>query len=308
MALTIEQLQAVFTKSDTTESRPSNYYKFWDMKFGETATVRFLPDANENNPLGFMVEKLMHNLTINGERRSVPCRKMVNEDCPVCSVSTAFYKEEGDGSQNGKNYWRKKQHLVQALIIEDPLAPDATTGENSEGKVCYLNLGYQLYSVIKESLTSGDLDAIPFDYSQGYDFIIKKTEGQGGNPKYDVGSKFSRRSTSLTEDEIAFVTDEMIDLSTLIPGAMDLDKMEAMLTASLTGEHYEDGGNSGGNAATPAAETTTTVESTPVVAAVESTPVVEVEESTPAETAGEYSEKGDAVLDMIRKRQQASAE
>jgi len=307
MALTIEQLQAVFTKSDNTESRPSNYYRFWDMKFGETATVRFLPDANENNPLGFMVEKLMHNLTINGERRSVPCRKMVNEDCPICSVSTAFYKEEGDGSQNGKNYWRKKQHLVQALIIEDPLAPDATTGENSEGKVCYLNLGYQLYSVIKESLTSGDLDAIPFDYENGYDFIIKKTEGQGGNPKYDVGSKFSRRSTSLTEDEIAFVKDEMIDLSTLIPSAMDLDKMEAMLTASLTGEHYEDGNSSGGNATTAS----TTTESTPVVSAVESTPIVEVESTpveTQTETSAEYSEKGDAVLEMIRKRQQKSAE
>ena len=206
MALTLEQIKAAFKKQDTTESRPSNYYRFWDMKIGEQAVVRFLPDTNTDNPFGFMVEKLMHTLEINGETKSIPCLKMYEDNCPICNVSSAYYKDEGKGSVNGKKYWRKKQHIVQALIVEDPLPANPETGETSEGKVKFLNLSYQIYSVIKEAFESGELDEVPYFFEGGCDFIIKKTEG-GDYPKYDVGSKFARRSSDLTEDEIAVAED-----------------------------------------------------------------------------------------------------
>jgi hypothetical protein len=316
----LARMAALFATSDSNESRPSNYYRFYDMNFNETATVRLLPDANQNNPMEFTVEKLMHNLTINGERRSVPCMKMYdkNADCPICKVSSAFYKEEGKDSPNGKKYWRKKQHILQCLVIDDPLAPNPETGENSEGKIRYLNFGFQLFSVIKEALTGGDLEALPWDVREGYDFVIKKTQ-QGENAKYDLGSKFVRKQSSLTDDEIALVEEESIDLSTLIPAQMDYDKMESMLNASLTGEHYEDGGNASAAstpAATPAAEATPAatpaVESAPVVeeAAQEAAPVAAATEAaTPAATpsAEEYADKGNDVLEMIRNRKSAEA-
>ena len=91
--LSLEQLRAAFKKDENQGSRPNNYYPFWDMKVGEQAIVRFLPDADENNPLGFMVEKFTHNLTINGESKSIPCMKNYGEDCPICKVSLSYYKE-----------------------------------------------------------------------------------------------------------------------------------------------------------------------------------------------------------------------
>jgi len=292
MSLSLEQLTAAFKKQDTTESRPNNYYRFWDMKIGEQAVVRFLPDANKDNPLGFMVEKLMHTLEINGETKSVPCLKMYDDECPICKVSSAYYKDEGKESVNGKKYWRKKQHIVQALIVEDPLAPDTETGENSEGKVKFLNMGFQLYSVIKEAFESGELDDIPYLYEGGCDFIIKKSD-LGGRAKYDVGSKFARRGSDLTEDEIVVAEDGMVDLNTLLPASPGLEKVETMLEAALTGASYEDDST---GASTSAAE------STPAKSKPE-----QVAESTPAKSA-EFTEESDDILAMIRNRKNQSAE
>ena len=66
MSLSLDQLKNAFKKPENTEfSGPSNYFPFWNMKVGEQAIIRFLPDLNEENPLGFMVEKTVHNLNIN---------------------------------------------------------------------------------------------------------------------------------------------------------------------------------------------------------------------------------------------------
>lgn len=236
----LEQLQAAFSNKENSgnNNRPNNYYPFWNMNEGEQAIIRFLPDSNKNNPYGFLVEKHMHTIPVNGERKSIPCLRMYEEDCPICKVSQQYYKE-GD-KENGKLYWRKKQHLAQALIIEDPLPTDDSTGENHEGQVRFLAIGYQLFAVIKESLESGELDEVPFAYEGGTNFIIKKTK-QGDYAKYDVSSKFARKSTDLTKDEIAKIQDEIIDLSTLLPQKPEVEKAEAMLEASLTGKPMEEG-------------------------------------------------------------------
>lgn len=291
------------------DNRPSNYYRFWKMEFDQTATVRILPDADENNNMEFTVEKFMHNMEINGEFKSVPCLKMYGEPCPICEVSAAFYKEEGDKSVNGKQYYRKKQHIVQALILEDPLPPNTETGENSQGKVCYLNIGYQLFSVVEEALTSGDLAAVPWDINEGYDFVIKKTKSPDGNAKYDLGSKFVRINSSLDEDQIAIVTENSINLSTLIPQKPTLERVEGMLNAALTGEPYDDGynNNSGGNSAsaTPGSgDGQAGAEATPTAAVAEK--ATTVAEEAPAATDANKA-AGVDVLKMIRERKAAEA-
>ena len=275
MTLTLEQLQSAFKKAENDGNNlPNNYYPFWRMKDGESATVRFLPDANAENPMGFMVEKLMHTLQINGENKSVACLKTYDEDCPICKVSSEYYNK--DDKTNGKKYWRKKQHITQALIIEDPLDADETTGETHEGKVRFLTLGYQIYNVIKESFESGELDEVPFAYKGGCDFIIKKSK-QGDYSTYAVGSKFARQSSNLTEEQLALIEDNLGDLSSLLPKNPGLDKVQGMLAAALTG------GTFGEDDETPAA--------TPAPAASKS------------EDKGEgSSDEADAILEQIRAR------
>lgn len=303
MALSLEQLQAAFKKNDNNdnENRPNNYYPFWNMKDDEKAVVRFLPDKNPDNPMGFLVEKLMHNLEINGETKRVPCLKMYgDDDCPICNVSRAYYKDEGKKSPNGKKYWRKKQHIAQALIVSDPLEADKDTDENHEGKVRFLNLGWQIYEKIKAEFESGELEANPVEYKGGCNFNIGKA-AQGDYSTYALTSGFARRSTDLTDDEIALVEDEMVDLSTLLPAKPSLEKVEAMLAAALSGEEYVDP-DSGSDAkaeapATKAAPKAETVK--------EDTPKAEAPATSKADAEEEAA--ADDILAKIRQRRAEQA-
>lgn len=230
--LSLDQLKNAFSANESAkDSMPNNYYRFWEMPEGSQAVVRFLPDLNEDNPFFFFVEKRVHNLYINGEKKVVPCLTMYDEECPICSVSSGFYKR--DDEEKGKAYWRKRQYLTQAIIVEDPLPADSATGENSVGKVKCLALGYQLFNIVKEAVeTEGELESVPFNFEDGIDFIIKKSK-QGKYSTYALGSRFARKQRPLTDEEIAEAEANMIDLSTLLPRKPEVDYVESQLAASL---------------------------------------------------------------------------
>lgn len=299
MTLSIEQLRAAFKQQENDNSRPNNYYPFWNIEVGTSARVRFLPDANTENPMGFLVEKLMHTLTINGEIKSIPCLKMYGEECPICKVSSAYYKD--DDKVNGKKYWRKKQHIAQALIVDDPIPANTETGETHEGKVRFLALGYQIFNVLKDAFESGELDEVPFAFKGGTDFIIKKTL-QGDHPAYAFGTKFDRRSYDLSEDQIAKVQDEMIDLQTLLPPHPGLEKVEAMLEAALTGSAYSDAPASSSAPVTNASAADT---QEPAKAAATNN----AEQSDSGDSGGsEFDDEADEILAQIRARQAKKVE
>lgn len=280
--LTLEQLQSAFKKAENDgNSLPNNYYPFWLMKDGESATVRFLPDADEDNPLGFMAESLKHTLEINGETKSVACLKMFEEDCPICKVSSEYYKKED--KENGKKFWRKKQHITQAIIISDPLPADETTGETHEGKIRFLTLGYQIYNVMKEAFGSEELDAVPYAFKNGCDFIIKKTK-QGEYSTYAVGSRFARKSSDLTDEQLAIVEENLGVLSDLLPRNPGFEKVQGMLEAALTGSSF-----------------TTTNKEAPAT----NTPAVA--ETTVAETVAD-SDEGEDILEQIRARRKSATQ
>lgn len=309
MSLSLDQLKAAFKKNenDGNTNRVNNYYPFWDMQDGQQAIVRFLPDKNSSNPLGFLVEKLMHNLDINGEKKNTPCLRMYNEDCPICKVSSAYYKAED--KVNGKKYWRKKQHIAQGLIIEDPLPADENTKETHEGKVRFFALGYQLFNVIKEAFEGGELEDVPCSQDGGYDFIIKKTR-QGDYSGYAVGSRFRAKARSLTETERGVADDQMIDLITLLPPNPGEDKVSAILTAALNGTAYEDNNKpsqSNGlklNKSSSKSTATEEDDNIPDEVAVTSkvTPTVE------ANNGQEFDDEAKKILENIRSRMKKKAE
>lgn len=245
MKKTLESLRSQFKTEDKSGERvnmPNNYFPFWNMKEGERAVIRFLPDRREDNPFGFLVQKVMHVLEINGEKKSVPCLSMYGEDCPICKVSQEYYKVKND--VEGKKYWKKKQYIAQALVVEDPLPADENK-ETHEGKLRFIALGYQLYQIIQDAFKSDDtLESVPYNYEDGYDFIIKKSK-QGQYASYAVGSKFASRQRALSEDELTVVEEHLTDLSTLLPKHPGREKVQAMLDAALTGGNYQEGGAGG---------------------------------------------------------------
>lgn len=317
MSLSLDQLKAAFKKNENEggTNRPNNYYPFWSLQDGQQAVVRFLPDKNTSNPLGFLVEKLMHNLDINGEKKTTPCLRMYGEECPVCKVSSAYYKAEDKA--NGKKFWRKKQHIAQGLVIEDPMPADENTKETHQGKVRFFALGYQLFNVIKEAFEGGELEDVPYSRDGGYDFIIKKSK-QGDYSTYAVGSRFRAKARTLTDGERDVADDQMISLETLLPANPGEDKVSAMLNAALNGTSYEDSKPEGRRSATPGS--TRTLEAR--VPTPKPTVVNEDDDNVPDEVAapaakstpkvetdsGEFDAEAKQILDSIRQRMKKKAE
>lgn len=298
-------LKAAFGKpeGEQREQFTSNYYPFWNMKVGQKTVVRFLPDADSSNARGFLVEKLFHNLSINGQKKTVPCLTMYGEECPICKISQEYYKVKDE--VNGKKYWKKKQYIAQAIIVEDPLPADETTGETHVGQIRYLALGYQLYNIIKEAFASEDdpLEEIPYNFNGGYDFVIKKTE-QGEYASYTVGTKFLSKQRSLTEDELSVAEEGMIELSTLLPKNPGIEKVQAMLDADLNGGSYNESENA-------SAKSSSKANGFDVEDDVASIPTTKITKNKPApepvaeETTGGSSDV-DEMLAAIRARRQAA--
>jgi hypothetical protein len=236
----IELLKAKLKEEKQKKENSGNFgndiYPFWQMEVGQEARVRILPDKNEDNPFMFYVDRMDHKISINGEDKKIPCRKMYGDDCPICELSRKFYKDEGKESKDGKYYYRSKTALVRILVIEDPLPPNKDTGETFAGKVCNTQFGFQLMEKIKEQIGSDDLGDFT-DFNEGFDFIIKKTP-QGKYGTYSVGSQFARRSSAIPEE--LQETIELIDLSTLLPKNMEYEKVHNMLQAHLSGEEYSE--------------------------------------------------------------------
>lgn len=237
----LSELKSVYAPSTNTNNQSSgssynDYYPFWQMKTGERAVIRFLPDANPDNPRGFLVEKVTHKLTINGKPRTIPCLTMYGEECPICKISQEYYKAKDE--VNGKKYWKNRQHIGQAIIVEDPLPANEETGEKHTGKLRYISISYQIYKILQDAFGSDDLEHWPDDYENGYDFIIKSSD-QGKYASYVVGTKFASRPRALTDEELE-VAYTAVDLSTLLPKHPGADKVQAMLEAEMNGVEYTD--------------------------------------------------------------------
>lgn len=285
------------------ESNFGNYYPFWEMEPGQKAVVRFLPDKDKKNPRQFLLEQVFHNLTVNGKKTKVPCMSQYGEDCPVCKISQDYYKVEGKESANGKKYWRKKQYLTQAIIVEDPLPPNKESGETHAGKVRYLPLGFQIYNIIKESLADEDLfpeDAqSPHEFAGGRDFTIKVTK-QGEYKSYATGTKFSNRERDLTDDELAVAEEGMVELKSLLPKNPGVDVVQAKLNSDINGEEYTDGRQSRAKPAPAAASTVEDEEDAAPVAA--SKPAARPAPTTSVSDDEEGSSDVDDMLAQIRAR------
>ncbi len=229
----------------------NDIYPFWQMDVGQEAIVRLLPDKNEDNPFQYHVDRLEHNLSINGKNEKIPCLSMYGEKCPICDLSRDFYKSEGKESKNGKYYYRKKTSLVRLLVLTDPLPPDEETGETYAGKVYNSQFGYQLMEKIREEISGDDLEELPWDLENGHNFRIKKS-AQGEHGNYSTGSKFIPKVTGIEDKYLDLI--ELIDLETLLPANPGYEFVRSKLEAHLNGTEDADGdGDDGDSDSTPPA-------------------------------------------------------
>jgi hypothetical protein len=217
------------------------FFNFWKADMDTVSTVRFLPDANDENPMGFLVENLAHELIVNGKRERVACLKMYGEECPICALSAKYYDEK-DPEHNealGKKYYRKKSYIGQVLVIDTPLEHDA------DQLVKLIEFGPAVFKQIQAAFQSGDLEEPPYELKGGYNFRIKKTKS-GEWASYTTSS-FAPKQTDVDDEVIEKM--ELFNLADYRTPKTSRDVLEAMLVADQTGSQYGDSAPAGKPAA-----------------------------------------------------------
>ena len=146
-----------------------SYYPYWELHFDQEVELRFLPDKDDNNPMGFLSERVSHSVSVkrfNGHRSGVtiPCLKSYGEDCVICTEANEHYNRQ---EMNGPRLWRTKSYTANVLIIDDPLG-------KFNDQICLLKFNHGIFNVVREQLTNSDMENIPCDYEDGRNFFIKK--------------------------------------------------------------------------------------------------------------------------------------
>jgi hypothetical protein len=225
-------------------SGPNPIYPFWNMKEGESATLRFLPDGNPDNTF-FWKERLVIKLPfagVKGETDSrpvqvqIPCMEMYGESCPILSEVRGWFKDPSLEDM-GRKYWKKRSYIFQGFVTDNPLSDD----EAPENPIRRFIIGPQIFQIIKQALMDPDMEELPTDYTAGVDFRLNKTS-KGGYADYST-SNWARRERPLSDSEMQAVnTHGLFHLDDFLPKKptdVELKVMQEMFEASVDGEAYD---------------------------------------------------------------------
>lgn len=219
-------------------------YPFWNMKEGEQATIRFLPDGNPDSTF-FWAERLMIKLPfagVKGETDSrpvqvqVPCMEMYGETCPILTEVRGWFKD-ASLEDMGRKYWKKRSYLFQGFVTENPINEDTTP----ENPIRRFIIGPQIFQLIKAALMDPDMEELPTDYTAGVDFRLSKGS-KGGYADYGA-SNWARRDRPLNDAEMKAVNNHgLYNLSDFLPkkpGDVEVKVLKEMFEASVDGEAYD---------------------------------------------------------------------
>jgi hypothetical protein len=218
-------------------------YPHWNMNEGDSAVLRFLPDADNNNTF-FWVERAMIKLPFNGVKGQmdsksvlvqVPCVEMWGDTCPILTEVRTWFKDKSLEDM-GRKYWKKRSYIMQGFVRENPIADD-----KSDKAIRRFIIGPQIFQTIKSALMDPELEELPTDYQRGLDFRVSKTS-KGGYADYST-SKWARKETPLTAEEAeAIETQGLYNLNDFLPkrpNDEEIKVMKEMFEASVDGQAYD---------------------------------------------------------------------
>ena len=182
----------------------NSIYPFWNMKEGESSTLRFLPDGNADNTF-FWQERLVIKLPFAGVKGQtdsrpvqvqIPCMEMYGDTCNILNEVRGWFKDPSLEDM-GRKYWKKRSYIFQGFVTDNPLNEDTTP----ENPIRRFIIGPQIFNIIKQALMDPDMEELPTDYTAGVDFRLNKTS-KGGYADYST-SNWARRERPLGDAEMA---------------------------------------------------------------------------------------------------------
>lgn len=222
-------------------------YPFWNIKVGENAVLRFLPDGDVTNEY-FWVERQVIKLPFSGivggeyptsenVTVTVPCIDMFEGmRCPIIAATKHLWNDEST-KETARTYWKKKSWIFQGLVVSSPFIEE----NEPENKVRRFVINKQVYDKIYDALLDPELDDLPTDFDGGLDFTIKKTQ-KGQWSDYNTSS-FARKSRSLTEMERSIIDTNGLftlkDAKGAVPSQEQIDALPQLLRDSMDGLPFD---------------------------------------------------------------------
>ena len=219
-------------------------FPHWQIPEGSSATLRFLPDADESNTF-FWKERQMVRLEFPGIKGhdehkpvtiQVPCVEMWGDSCPIHAEIRPWFKDPSMEDM-GRKYWKKRSYVFQGFVTQSDLQEDKTP----DNPIRRFVISPQIFKIISQALMDPDFPEIPTDYEAGTDFrIMKSTKGQYAD--YST-SNWARRERSLNQEERdAINTNGLFTLNDFLPKKPDTEHLQAifeMFEASVDGQLYD---------------------------------------------------------------------
>jgi len=245
-----QKLKALEEKRSPNKPQPKKTsgigYPFWDIPMESTATLRLLPDGDQNNTF-FWVEDQTIKIPFPGIKGGdenkkvtvfVPCVEMWGDPCPIHAEIRPWYKTEDEELKKlASVYWKKRSYYMQGFVRKDPMGE----AEPPECPIRRFKFTPQLFNIVKAILLDEQVADEPTDLENGIDFNIKKSQ-KGGFPDY-TQSQYSRVSSPLTQTERDAIEKygltKLCDYLPKRPGADEVAAMYDMFQASMAGELYD---------------------------------------------------------------------
>jgi len=252
MSKTLDEIRKKLQELDTRKGQAGNFtgdkttYAHWNIPEGTSTTLRFLPDANEDNTF-FWAERQLIKLPFPGIKGQdenkpvivqVPCIEMWDGKmtCPILNEVRPWWKDKSL-EDTARKYWVKRTFYMQGFVKNDPM----NETDLPENPIRKFIIGPQLFAIIKAALMDPDMEHSPVDFINGTDFIVSKTS-KGGYADYGT-SKWARKESSLTEEmQAAIAQFPPVDLATYLPKRPTPEQlaiMFEMFQESLDGELYD---------------------------------------------------------------------
>lgn len=222
----------------------NSIYAHWNIPEGTSASLRFLPDADETNTF-FWRERQMIRIPFAGVKGQdenkkvivqVPCVEMWGETCPVHATIRPWFKDPNMEAL-GRTYWKKRSYVFQGFVVNSPMEEESTP----ENPIRRFVISPQIFTLIKQALMDPDMEELPTDYQRGTDFRLNKTQ-KGGYADYST-SGWARKERSLNEEELqAIATHGLFNLNDFMPKRPGIDETRAimeMFEASVDGQLYD---------------------------------------------------------------------
>lgn len=230
--------QALKPRADT------SIYPHWEIALNATATLRFLPDGNSDNPF-FWVERDMVKLPFAGIKGKpeikplkvmVPCMQMYDEECPVLQEVRTWMKDP-NLEEMARRYWKKRSYFYQGFVRESPFRES----DAPNNPIRQFIIGPQIHCLVLNMLMHRDLLESPCDIERGMDFTIKKTD-KNGYANYDQSYWTFKESALISTEREAVDVYGLGDLDTRLPPKPTADAVRVireMFEASIDGELYD---------------------------------------------------------------------